>query len=49
MKREPLATPPGLEESGEFRYRWTVRKRFEDGAYERLIRGGTLASETEAE
>ena len=49
VKREPLATPPGLEESGEIRYRWTVRKRFEDGAYERLIRGGTLASETEAE
>ena len=49
VQRERLPTPPGLDESGEDRYRWTVRDRFEDGAYERLISQGAIASETEAE
>ena len=38
--RERLDQPPGIEDDrGEDRYRWTIRKSFEDGAYERLVAG----------
>ena len=38
--RERLSPPPGVEDNtDEERYRWTIRKSFEDGAYERLVAG----------
>ena len=39
VKRKPLSPPPGIEDVGEDRYRWTVQDKFEDGAYDRLISG----------
>ena len=47
VRREPLAAPPGLDDAGEERHRWTVRDRFEDGAYERLVAGRAPDAETE--
>ena len=50
VRRERLPSPPGLDEDmGEERYRWTVLKRFEDGAYDRLVSGKAPDAETEAE
>ena len=39
VERKALPPPPGLDDPGENRYRWTVRKSFEEGAYERLVAG----------
>ena len=39
VQGEKLEPPPDLDGSGEKRYRWTVRERFRDGAYEELIAG----------
>ena len=39
VNREELPLPPGLDDAGETRYRWTVQERFAAGAYERLISG----------
>ena len=40
VQREPLSPPPGLDDdTGEDRYRWTVRDDFTDEAYRRLIAG----------
>ena len=50
VRRERLPSPPGLDEdTGEERYRWTVLKRFEDGAYNRLVFVKAPDAETEAE
>ena len=46
--RERLNPPPGLDDAGEVRYRWNVRKEsFPKEAYDRLISGGA-GVETEA-
>ena len=39
VERHPLSPPPGLDDddTGEERYRWTVRGEFPEGAYARLI------------
>ena len=50
VRRERLPSPPGLDEdTGEERYRWTVLKRFGDGAYDRLVFVKAPDAETEAE
>lgn len=50
MRRERLAPPPGLDDdTGEGRYRWTVRDPFEGGAYDRLISGTAPDAEPGAE
>ena len=46
VNREGLSPPPGIEDVGEDRYRWTVQEEFEEGAYDRLISG---SSQTDAE
>ena len=39
VTRERLNPPPGLEsDTGEERYRWTVRETFSENAYKNLIR-----------
>ena len=38
VERKQLNPPPGLDaDTGEERYRWTVREQFADDAYERLV------------
>ena len=37
VNREKLNPPPGLDDMGEDRYRWTVKEYFDDDAYDRLI------------
>ena len=44
VQREQLSPLPDLDNSGERRYRWTVRERFEEGSYERLIVGKPAAT-----
>ena len=44
VQRELLPPPPGLDDPGERRYRWTVRESFEEGGYERLITGKPAAT-----
>ncbi len=39
VRKEKLNPPPGLENEGDKRYRWTIRERFGDDAYTRLIKG----------
>ncbi len=46
VKGEPLSPPPGIDDAGEDRYRWTVQEKFEEGAYDRLISG---SGQTDAE
>jgi len=46
VQRKSLSPPPGIEDVGEDRYRWTVQEKFEEGAYDRLISG---SSQTDAE
>ena len=46
VNREELRPPPGLDDTGEVRYRWTVQEKFEEGAYDRLISG---SGQTDAE
>ena len=46
VNREELPLPPGIDDTGEVRYRWTVQEKFEEGAYDRLISG---SSQTDAE
>ena len=49
VQRGPLPPPPGLDDPGEARYRWTVREPpFKKEAYGRLI-SGVPAAITEAE
>ena len=48
VERQRLDAPPGLEgESGEERYRWTIRQAFADEAYERLVNPTTAAEDGE--
>ena len=48
VNREKLSPPPGpgIDDTGEDRYRWTVQEKFEEGAYGRLISG---SGQTDAE
>ena len=46
VKGEPLSPPPGIDDVGETRYRWTVQEKFEAVAYGRLISG---SGQTDAE
>ena len=40
VTRERLDPPPGLDnDMGEDRYSWTVREKFTEDAYERLVTG----------
>ena len=39
VKKEELSLPPGIEDAGEARYRWTVQKEFTAEAYDRLVKG----------
>ena len=39
VNRKVLSPPPGIDDAGEDRYRWTVQEKFEEGAYDRLISG----------
>ena len=48
VQGEELKPPPGLgDDSGEDRYRWTIRDSFDDGAYARLISGSGPAETAE--
>ena len=50
VQRERLDPPPGLDDdTGEERYRWTVRDSFAADAYGRLVSGRAPDAETEAE
>ena len=44
---EKLNPPPGLDDMGEDRYRWTVKENFADDAYDKLISGQTSDGESE--
>ena len=46
VQRKALRPPPDLVDPGEGRYRWTVRKSFKEGAYERLVAGAAAISRT---
>ena len=48
VKKEKLNSPPGLGDMVEDRYRWTVKKKFADDAYDRLISGQAQTEESEA-
>ena len=49
VQGEQLQRPPDLDDDpGEGRYRWTIRKEFPDGAYERLISGREPARQSSA-
>ena len=39
VQSERLDPPPGLDDTGEDRHRWTPREEFPDDAYERLVSG----------
>lgn len=39
VEGQPLRPPPGPDDTGENRRRWTVRKEFKDGAYGGLVNG----------
>ena len=39
VQRRELATPPGLDDGGEARHRWTVRETFEEHAWKSLVAG----------
>ena len=47
VERKALRPPPGLDDPGEGRYSWTVRKSFEEGAYERLVAGAAATAGTD--
>ena len=48
VSRERLSPPPGLDDdTGEERYRWTVRDSFENDAYDRLVSGKPPDEESE--
>ncbi len=39
VEGQPLAPPPGFDDTGENRRRWTVREEFDETAYVRLVAG----------
>lgn len=50
VERTPLKSPPGLDdETGEERYRWTVRESFRDNAYDVLVSGQASAEDDSEE
>ena len=44
VERRKLPSPPGLDDAGEQRYRWTKREEFGADAYDRLVSGRSEAS-----
>ena len=44
VERQLLDPPPGLDDMGEKRYRWTVRQEFSKEAYDRLVKGPSESS-----
>ena len=44
VERQSLHPPPGLDDMGEKRYRWTVRQEFNKEAYDRLVKGPSESS-----
>ena len=46
VRRKALRAPPGVDDPGEDRYRWAVRKSFKGGAYKRLVAGAAAFSGT---
>ena len=50
VRRKKLKPPPDPgDDAGEDRYRWTIRKKFDDGAYDRLISGSRPAGTGKSE
>ena len=50
VEKTPLKSPPGLDdETGEERYRWTVREGFRDNAYDVLVSGQVPAEDDSEE
>ena len=51
VEGQSLDPPPGLDDMGEKRYRWTVRQEFSEIAYDRLVKGlsGSSADAGDAE
>ena len=49
VSRKPLRRPPGLDDlDADERFRWTIRDRFDDDAYDRLISGQASSSDADA-
>ena len=49
VRGKPLEPPPGLDEvDTDKRYRWTVREKFADDAYDRLVSGQSSAPTADA-
>ena len=44
VQGQPLDPPPGLDDTAENRQRWTVRDEFNEGAYDRLVKGPSASS-----
>ena len=44
VERQSLHPPPGLDDMGEKRHRWTVRREFSEAAYDRLVKGPSESS-----
>ena len=42
VEGQTLEPPPGLDDAAENRRRWTVRKVFSEGAYDRLVAGSSV-------
>ena len=50
VERSELKRPPGLDDAEtEERFRWTVRKEFPEGAYDRLVKGRSTTPATDAD
>ena len=49
VSRKPLRRPPGLDDlDADERFRWTIRDRFDDDAYDRLISGQASSPDADA-
>ena len=44
VEGQSLEPPPGLQDTAENRQRWTVRKEFPEGAYDRLVAGSSASA-----
>ena len=44
VEGRPLGPPPGLDDAGENRLRWTVREEFDETAYDRLVAGNSAST-----
>ena len=49
VRGKPLNAPPGLDDlDADERFRWTIRERFDDGAYDRLVSGQASSADADA-